>query len=163
MHLPSLKRHIYEGAIATTAALTMAMLSFRKRQSGNMQYWMRARVAAQAFTVGAMCLYYYGTKPSEVEKTRHLDEVSAKREGRENKDKQEFLTRLKSAEDQWKEDQNGGQQPVAEKAQTTPDVNPAQGQPVQLPPNSGASWWKMGWLGGGSVKQSSNAKDDKST
>lgn len=161
MHLLSLKQHIYEGAIATTGALTMAILSFRKRQSWNMQYWMRARVAAQAFTVGAMCMYYYGTKPGEVEKTRHLDEVSAKREDRESKDRQEFLTRLKSAEDQWKEDQSGGQEPVAERGPATPDVNPVQGRSVQ-PPNSGASWWTS-WLWGGSVKQSSNAKDDKST
>lgn len=135
----------------------MAVLSFRRRQSWNMQYWMRARVAAQAFTVGAMVMYYYGTKPDEVEKTRHLDEVSAKREDRENKDRQEFMTRLKSAEVQWKEDQSGGQKPpVAETGQTTPDASPVQGQPS---PNAGSSWWRMSWLWGGSVKQSS----DKST
>ncbi|KAL4075699.1 hypoxia induced protein conserved region-domain-containing protein [Scleroderma yunnanense] len=150
------------GVLATAGALTMAILSFRKRQSWNMQYWMRARVAAQAFTVGAMVVYYYGTKPSEVEKTRHLDQVSTKREERESKDRQEFLTRLKGAEDQWKDDQSGDQTPVMEKTrQACPDINHAQTQPSS---NPGSSWWKMGWFWGGSVKQSSsNTKDDKAT
>lgn len=147
------------GVLATTGALTMAILSFRKRQSWNMQYWMRARVAAQAFTVGAMCVYYYNTKPGEVEKTRHLDEVSAKREQRENKDRQEFLTRLKGAEDQWKADYVECAERKGEEGPTTPE--PIVGEVTDTSATSGASWWKPSWLWSGSAKQNPAAKDSK--
>lgn len=146
------------GVLATTGALTMAILSFRKRESWNMQYWMRARVAAQAFTVGAMCVYYYNTKPGEVEKTRHLDETSAKREQREKKDRQEFLTRLKGAEDQWKADNGERVERQGEEKPTTPEMNARNLADVQT--TSGA-WWKLSWLWRGSAKQSQAAKDNK--
>lgn len=148
------------GVLATTGALTMAILSFRKRQSWNMQYWMRARVAAQAFTVGAMCVYYYSRSPGEVEKTRHLDEASAKREQRENKDRQEFLTRLKGAENQWKADQGDS---LEHKGVEQPTIPETDGSKVvaDVSATSGASWWKMSWLWGGSAKQSQAAKDNK--
>ncbi|KAG1715983.1 hypothetical protein ID866_1207 [Astraeus odoratus] len=129
----------------------MAILSFRKRQRWHMQYWMRARVVAQGLTVGVMIMYYYRTKPNEVEKTRHLDEVSIKREERESKDRQEFLTRLKNAEDQWKEDQR----PTAKEGDVKseiPEADRAKSLKAGLPTNSGGGWWKMSWLWGSASK-----------
>ncbi|XP_071793674.1 HIG1 domain family member 2A, mitochondrial-like [Asterias amurensis] len=42
------------GVFATTCALTMGLYSFRKGQTQRSQLMMRFRVAAQAFTIGAV-------------------------------------------------------------------------------------------------------------
>lgn len=49
------------GALATTLALTYGIWNFRNGRSQMSQYMMRARVAAQGFTVLAVVLgYVYG-------------------------------------------------------------------------------------------------------
>ncbi|XP_012535908.1 HIG1 domain family member 2A, mitochondrial [Monomorium pharaonis] len=42
------------GALATTAALTVGLISFYQGKRGMQQYMMRARVGAQAFTIICM-------------------------------------------------------------------------------------------------------------
>lgn len=118
-----------------------------------MQYWMRARIAAQAFTVGAMCVYYYGSKPKEVEKTRHLDEVSAKREERGNRDRQEFLTRLKGAEEQWRGNVGGDQKPAVKKSDVDTEIYQANDpNGLKQSATAGFSSWGANWLWGRSTK-----------
>lgn len=47
---------LFAGCLATTAALTYGLYSFRKGERKMSQYMMRTRIAAQGFTVMALVI-----------------------------------------------------------------------------------------------------------
>ena len=62
------------------------------------------RVAAQAFTVAAVCAYCWG--PGKDKAGQTAEELQAKRDHQFDKERREFQDRLKVAETEWKEAQN---------------------------------------------------------
>ncbi|KAF9232631.1 hypoxia induced protein conserved region-domain-containing protein, partial [Melanogaster broomeanus] len=93
------------GTFLTVGAFTMAAIRLRQRDSRSLNYWMRMRVAAQALTIAAVCAYYWGSgKEHEGTQPRAVDELEAKRDGHNDKERVEFEGRLKAAEAQWKKE-----------------------------------------------------------
>jgi len=86
------------GAVVTTFALIMAGSKLRRRESTSMNYWLRARVIAQGFTIAAVIAgsWMMGqTKPQ-------LDQAAAaetNESGSRGKRKAEFEERLREAEE----------------------------------------------------------------
>ncbi|KAG9310214.1 hypoxia induced protein conserved region-domain-containing protein [Chiua virens] len=92
------------GTFATVGAFTMAVIKLRRRESRSLNYWMRMRVAAQAFTIAAVCAYCWG--PGKEQSTQTVEDLQVKREQQFDKERKEFQDRLKVAETEWKETQN---------------------------------------------------------
>jgi len=92
------------GTLATVGAFTMAVIKLRRRESRSLNQWMRMRVAAQAFTVAAVCAYCWG--PGKGQNGQTAEELQAKRDHQFDKERREFHDRLKVAETEWKETQN---------------------------------------------------------
>lgn len=92
------------GTFATVGAFTMAVIKLRRRESRSLNHWMRMRVAAQAFTVAAVCAYCWG--PGKDKAGQTAEELQAKRDHQFDKERREFQDRLKVAETEWKEAQN---------------------------------------------------------
>lgn len=78
----------------------MAVIKLRRRESRSLNQWMRVRVAAQAFTIAAVCAYCWG--PSKETGKQTTEEVQAKRDHQFDKERREFHDRLKVAEAEWK-------------------------------------------------------------
>ncbi|KAF9224968.1 hypothetical protein BS17DRAFT_59188 [Gyrodon lividus] len=133
------------GTFFTVGAFTMAMIKLRRRESQSLNRWMRVRVAAQAFTIAAVCAYYWNTA------------------------KEEFEDRLQAAEAQWKkESQPFDRNTVMAKGDSDAMAlaSDSKANP-QTPATSSSSWWRMVWLWGGSPSSSpkhqnkgGNAKHD---
>lgn len=92
------------GTFATVGAFTMAVIKLRRRESRSLNQWMRVRVAAQAFTVAAVCAYCWG--PGKEQGGQTAEELQAKRDQQFDKERREFQDRLKVAEAEWKEAQS---------------------------------------------------------
>ncbi|KAG6380332.1 hypothetical protein JVT61DRAFT_8442 [Boletus reticuloceps] len=92
------------GTFATVGAFTMAVIKLRRRESRSLNQWMRMRVAAQAFTVAAVCAYCWN--PSKGTGVQTAEEIQAKRDQQFDKERREFHDRLKVAEAEWKETQS---------------------------------------------------------
>lgn len=82
----------------------MAVIKLRRRESRSLNQWMRMRVAAQAFTIAAVCAYCWG--PGKEQHGQTAEELHAKRDQQFDKERREFHDRLKVAETEWKEAQN---------------------------------------------------------
>lgn len=82
----------------------MAVIKLRRRESRSLNQWMRMRVAAQAFTIAAVCAYCWG--PGKETRTQTVEELQVKRDQQFDKERREFHDRLKVAEAEWKENRS---------------------------------------------------------
>ncbi|KAH7922129.1 hypothetical protein BV22DRAFT_971149, partial [Leucogyrophana mollusca] len=92
------------GAAATTGALIMAMVKMKRGDSRSLNNWLRVRVIAQGLTIAAVCVGTWALSheaDAESKKTRQLEEIQAKREERQGRERVEFEGRLKEAEEVW--------------------------------------------------------------
>lgn len=136
------------GALATTFTLLMAANKLRKRQSKDMNYWLRARVIAQGFTIVAVVASAWmvgRTKPQIDQSAREQDEMLATLQKR-----REFEERLKNAEDSHRREQEIINTPPTE-VMSTPAVRDIAAQPPQSPQTS-STWNPLSWFGGSSPK-----------
>ncbi|KAF8558603.1 hypothetical protein OG21DRAFT_1504005 [Imleria badia] len=92
------------GTLATVGAFTMAVIKLRRRDSRSLNQWMRMRVAAQAFTIAAVCAYCWS--PRKETGVQTVEELQSKRDQQFDKERREFQDRLKVAEAEWKATQS---------------------------------------------------------
>jgi hypothetical protein len=135
--------------LATTFTLLMASNKLRKRQSKDMNYWLRARVIAQGFTVAAIVAgaWMMGqTKPQIDKSAREQDEMLAGFQRR----REEFEERLKNAEENHRLEQEILNAPPSEPTRTPVIRN----IDVQLPQPTQASstWGPLSWFKGSNSK-----------
>ena len=118
---PSLLKNV--GTLATCFALFMAFQNTRRGNSKTMNYWLRARIGAQFFTVVALVGGTYYLNKSNVEKKAQEEaEAAAERE----RERLAFEERLKAAEEAHRLEQE------AMKAQSS---------------TSSSGGWGWGWFG----------------
>ncbi|KZV74965.1 hypothetical protein PENSPDRAFT_647492 [Peniophora sp. CONT] len=84
------------GTLATTAALTMAMIQMRKGKSTSFNKWLRVRVVAQGLTVGAICL---GTVSFSTHKPPTREELAAAAQRKHDDERADFEARMREAEE----------------------------------------------------------------
>lgn len=89
-------RNIPLGAVATTAALTMAMVQMRKGKSSSFNKWLRVRVVAQGLTIVAICA---GTVTFSTHKPPTRDELAAAAQRRHDDERADFEARMREAEE----------------------------------------------------------------
>jgi hypothetical protein len=136
------------GALATTFTLLMAANKLRKRQSKDMNYWLRARVIAQGFTIAAVVAgaWMMGrTKPHIDQSAREQDEMLATLQKR-----REFEERLKNAEEDHRRKQEILNAPRSE-GTSTQEVRDTNAQPPQ-PPQTSSTWSPLSWFKGSNPK-----------
>jgi hypothetical protein len=73
-HKPSL--HTFSGVFATVVAVTMASRQFRRGDRVSMNQWLRVRVAAQGFTLLAICTYGFALRWRKKKETDTVDASS---------------------------------------------------------------------------------------
>ncbi|KAH7883077.1 hypoxia induced protein conserved region-domain-containing protein, partial [Phlebopus sp. FC_14] len=79
------------GTCATIYALVMAAVKLNRRESRSFNYWLRARIAGQIFTVGAVYMYYQRREQDTAASQEKAGEQYTERE------RKEFEGRLKVA------------------------------------------------------------------
>ncbi|KAF8352107.1 altered inheritance of mitochondria protein 31, mitochondrial, partial [Amanita rubescens] len=129
------------GAIATTATLVIASIKMRRGESQKMNHWLRARVAAQGFTILAICGGAYLVNKREKEAiaakgSNDVSQESAAENRKQEKERREFEERLKNAEEAHRievQGRNNAQKPVS------------RGTTMESPHTPGHD--KVGWLG----------------
>ncbi|PFH53454.1 hypothetical protein AMATHDRAFT_54504 [Amanita thiersii Skay4041] len=136
------------GALATVAALVVASVKMKRGESQKLNHWLRVRVAAQGFTVLAVCAGTYAYRKRErdavavndIEKLpRNEADVETHRQQKLEKERREFEERLKDAEEAHRlETQDGSIASRKEMALST-GVNPGESN------NSRKGWFS--WLG----------------
>ncbi|KAI0943131.1 hypothetical protein AcV7_002364 [Taiwanofungus camphoratus] len=98
------------GAALTTVALVTAMVKMRRGESKAMNYWLRARVVAQGFTIAAIVggSYAYGQTRQQQEATNAAEQEALLANAA--KERAEFQERLKAAEEAhaWEVQMAGG-------------------------------------------------------
>ncbi|KAF9645245.1 hypothetical protein BDM02DRAFT_3189881 [Thelephora ganbajun] len=137
------------GALATTFTLLMASNKLRKRQSKDMNYWLRARVIAQGFTIAAVVAgaWMMGqTKPQIDKSAREQDEML---DGLQRR-REEFEERLRNAEENHRLEQEVLNAPSSE-ATGTPVIRDINAQPLQATQVS-SMWNPLGWFKGSNPK-----------
>lgn len=125
----------------------MASNKLRKRQSKDMNYWLRARVIAQGFTILAVVAgaWMMGqTKPQIDKSAREQDEMLAGLQRR-----REFEERLKNAEENHRLEQEILNAPPSEPA-TGLVVRDTDAQPPQ--PTQASTWSPLSWFKGSNPK-----------
>ena len=135
--------------MATTFTLLMAASKLRKRQSKDMNYWLRARVIAQGLTIAAVVAgaWMMGqTKPQIDKSARDQDEMLAGLQRR----REEFEERLKNAEENHRLEQEILNAPPSEPART-PIVRDTDAQPPQ-PTRTPSTWSPLSWFKGSNSK-----------
>ena len=123
----------------------MASNKLRKRQSKDMNYWLRARVIAQGFTIIAVVAgaWMMGrTKPQIYGSASEQDEMLAGTQRR----REEFEERLKNAEENHRLEQEILSTSPSEPPRT-PVVRDANVQPPQLTQVS-STWSPLSWFKG---------------
>lgn len=126
----------------------MAASKLRKRQSKDMNYWLRARVVAQGFTIVAVVAgaWMMGrTTPHVDHSAREQDETFAGLQKR-----REFEERLKDAEENHKREQEILNAPLSA-GTSTPVVRDVNAQPPE-PSRTTATWDPLSWLKGSNSK-----------
>lgn len=123
----------------------MASNKLRKRQSKDMNYWLRARVVAQGFTIIAVVTgaWMMGqTKPQIDKSAREQDEMLAGLQRR----REEFEERLRNAEENHKLEQEILKKPPAEPTRTsvTRETDTQLPQPTQ----ASSTWNPLSWFRG---------------
>ena len=134
--------------MATTFTLLMAASKLRKRQSKDMNYWLRARVIAQGLTIAAVVAgaWMMGqTKPQIDKSAREQDEMLAGLQKR-----REFEERLRNAEENHRLEQEILNAPPSEptRAPVIRDANAQPPQPTQAP----STWRPLSWFKGSNSK-----------
>jgi hypothetical protein len=128
----------------------MAASKLRKRQSKDMNYWLRARVIAQGFTIVAVVAgaWMMGqTKPQIDQAAHEQDEMLATLQKR-----REFEERLKNAEDNHRREQEIlNAPPSASEGTSTPAVRGTSTQPPQSLQTS-STWSPLSWFKGSNPK-----------
>jgi len=126
----------------------MASNKLRKRQSKDMNYWLRARVIAQGFTIVAVVAgaWMMGQTKSQIDKSAHeQDEMLAGLQRR-----REFEERLRDAEESHRLEQEILNNSPSEPTRTpvTRDID------SQLPQSTQASstWNSLSWFKGSNSK-----------
>jgi hypothetical protein len=120
----------------------MASNKLRKRQSKDMNYWLRARVVAQGFTIIAVVAgaWMVGqTKPQIDKSAGEQDEMLAGLQRR----REEFEERLRDAEENHKLEQEILKKPASEPMRTPV----THGTDTQLTPAS-STWNPLSWFRG---------------
>jgi len=132
------------GATATAATLVVASIKMRRGESQKMNHWLRARVAAQGFTILAICGGAYLVNKREREATaakgsNDVSQESAAETRKQEKERREFEERLKNAEEAHRiqvQGWNNAQNPVSRGTTV---------EPLYVPSHNKAGW--LGWLG----------------
>lgn len=137
------------GALATTFTLLMASNKLRKRQSKDMNYWLRARVVAQGFTIIAVVAgaWMMGRTKPQIDRSAHeQDEMLAGLQRR----REEFEERLKNAEENHRLEQEILNAPPSEptRAPVSHDTNAQPPQPTQ----ASSTWSPLSWFKGSNSK-----------
>ena len=127
----------------------MAANKLRKRQSKDMNYWLRARVIAQGLTIAAVVAgaWMMGQTKSQINKSAHeQDEMLAGLQRR----REEFEERLKNAEENHRLEQEILNTPPLEPTRTpvTRDTNAQPPRPTQGP----STWSPLSWFKGSNSK-----------
>jgi hypothetical protein len=134
--------------LATTFTLLMAANKLRKRQSKDMNYWLRARVVAQGLTIVAIVAgaWMMGrTTPQNDQSVREQDEMLAGLQKR-----REFEERLKDAEENHRREQEILNTPLSS-GTSTPAVRNANTQPPE-PLQTSSTWNPLSWFKGSNSK-----------
>ena len=122
----------------------MASNKLRKRQSKDMNYWLRARVIAQGLTIVAVVAgaWMMGQTKPQIDRSAHeQDEMLAGLQRR----REEFEERLKAAEENHKLEQEIMNAPPSEPT-SAPVTN---AQPTPAP---STSWSSLSWFKGSNSK-----------
>lgn len=131
--------------MATTFTLLMAASKLRKRQSKDMNYWLRARVIAQGVTIAAVVAgaWMMGQTTPQIDKSaREQDEMLAGLQRR----REEFEERLKNAEENHRLEQEILNAPPSESTRT-PVIRDANAHPPSPQPTEGPSTWSpLSWF-----------------
>jgi len=137
------------GVLATTFTLLMASNKLRKRQSKDMNYWLRARVIAQGFTIIAVVAgaWMMGRTKPQIDRTaREQDEML---DGLQRR-REEFEERLRNAEENHRLEQEVLNTPPSEPtgASVIRDITGRPPQPTQAP----STWNPLSWFKGSNSK-----------
>jgi len=127
----------------------MAANKLRKRQSKDMNYWLRARVIAQGLTIAAVVAgaWMMGQTKPQIDKSAHeQDELLAGLQRR----REEFEERLKNAEENHRLEQEILNAPPSEPTRT-PTIRDINAQPQQ-PPGTPSTWSPFSWFKGSNPK-----------
>ena len=126
----------------------MAANKLRKRQSKDMNYWLRARVIAQGFTIVAVVAgaWMMGrTKPQTGKSARDQDEMLSGLQRR-----REFEERLRDAEESHRLEQEILKNPSSEPTRT-PAIRDTDTQPPR-PISASSAWNPLSWFKGSNSK-----------
>jgi len=132
------------GAAATAATLVVASIKMRRGESQKMNHWLRARVAAQGFTILAICggAYLVNKREREAAAAKgngDISQESATENRKQEKERREFEERLKNAEEAHRIEVQGrdnAQKPISRGTTVESPYAPAHNK---------AGW--LGWLG----------------
>ena len=126
----------------------MAANKLRKRQSKDMNYWLRARVVAQGFTIVAVVAgaWMMGRKTPQIDHSaREQDETLAGLQKRK-----EFEERLRDAEENHRREQEILSSPLSAKT-STPVGRDVNTQPPESSQTS-STWNPLSWFKGSNSK-----------
>lgn len=127
----------------------MASNKLRKRQSKDMNYWLRARVVAQGLTIVAVVAGAWTmgqTKPQIDKSARDQDEMLAGLQRR----REEFEERLRNAEENHRLEQELLNRPPSEPT-VTPVIRDIDPQPPR-PTSNYSTWNPLSWFKGSNSK-----------
>ena len=127
----------------------MAANKLRKRQSKDMNYWLRARVIAQGLTIAAVVAgaWMMGQTKPQIDRSAHeQDEMLAGLQRR----REEFEERLKNAEENHRLEQEILNAPLSESTKTS-EIRDHDAQPPQ-PPVAPSTWSSLSWFKGSNPK-----------
>jgi Hypoxia induced protein conserved region len=137
----------------------MAGSKLRKRESQSMNYWLRARVIAQGFTIAAVVLgsWMMGQTKPQLDQAAAAAAADGDESSGKSKRKAEFEERLRGAEESHKLEMAAtiGKGPLGQRQ--TPVVEPPK---VSIPEaKDGGKYWpgwsvlgKVAWFGGSTTK-----------
>lgn len=126
----------------------MAASKLRKRQSKDMNYWLRARVVAQGFTIVAVVAgaWMMGRTTPQIDRSAHeQDETLSGLQKR-----REFEERLKDAEENHRREQEILNTPSS-LGTSTPAVREVNSQPSE-PSQTSSTWDPLSWFRGSNSK-----------
>lgn len=121
----------------------MAASKLRKRQSKDMNYWLRARVVAQGFTIIAVVAGAWTMGQTKLQTYQEAHEQDESLAGLQKR--REFEERLKNAEENHRLEQEILSAPPSERT-STPVIREANIQPPQ-PPETSSTWKPLSWFG----------------
>ncbi|TFL03910.1 hypoxia induced protein conserved region-domain-containing protein, partial [Pterulicium gracile] len=87
------------GAVATTAAFSMAAVRMRQGEAKSFNIWLRWRIIFQAVTIAAVCAgtYSFGLTPHSTNPNLEAEADRRRREEKVLRDREEFEKRVQAA------------------------------------------------------------------